>query len=70
MDPPPPPDPNQPEPLLLLFEVVVGPENSPLDVEVGTAVAPVADEGKVRAIVQYVVCGVVREIQVRRYKCL
>lgn len=70
MDPPPPPDPNQPEPLLLLFEVVVGPENSPLDVEVGTAVAPVADEGKVRAIVQDVACGVVREIQVRRYRCL
>lgn len=70
MDPPPPPDPNQPEPLLLLFEVVVGPENSPLDVEVGTAVAPVADEGKVRAIVRYVACGVVREFQVRRYRCL
>jgi hypothetical protein len=50
-----------------LFEVVVGPENSPLDVEVGTAVAPVADEGKVRAIMAY---GVVREIQVRRYRCL
>jgi hypothetical protein len=51
VEPPPPPDPNQPEPLLLVFEVVVGPEKSPLEVDVGMGVAPpVADEGKVRAM--------------------